>query len=399
MAGAAQERTALRVAVVVVNFNTREHLRRCLHSIDATARTAPFDLLTVVVDNASHDGSAEMVAAEFSAIGSAGASAQESSVSRPDPHVASSPVPVSPVHLLASPQNLGFTGGNNRALHYLGFEDLGFDRVPLSPAGARLEPAQTASTPDVSVKPDYVLLLNPDAELTPGALETLVAFMERTPKAAICGPQLRYGDGTFQHAAFTFPDWRQVALDMSPIPLLPGVRRLWTRLLHSRFNGRYPAQLWQGGVPFAVDFVLGAAMCVRSTAIDAVGGLDEGFFMYCEEMDWCLRMAQSGRRVYAVPSAQVIHHEAQSSRQVRHAAYVRLWRSRLRFFDKHATRYPPLHRSAVRALARLHWRRGRARAWRTFARGLITGTELEAELNAYAELLSLARGSGSHGAR
>jgi GT2 family glycosyltransferase len=198
---------------------------------------------------------------------------------------------------------------------------------------------------------------------------------------------LRYGDGTFQHGAFAFPDWRQVALDLMPIPVLPGMRRLWAHLLHSRVNGRYPAHQWQDSRPFQVDFVLGAAMFVRSAAIDAVGGLDDDFFMYCEEMDWCLRMAASGYCTYAVPRAVVIHHEAQSSRQVHRAAYLRLWRSRLHFFAKHPDRYTWLHRTIIHAMARLHWQTGKTRTFRALAAGYLTGSEAQAELDTYAELL------------
>ncbi|MEX1018152.1 MAG: glycosyltransferase family 2 protein [Litorilinea sp.] len=364
----------MHIAIVIVSYNTCDHLRRCLQSIQAhtvLSGTVPDDTVpdsstkgdaniesvrVIVVDNASHDGSAAMVAAEF-------------------PHV----------QLIAADRNLGFTGGNNRALHQLGFT--------AAPAAvrksARVTSQNTTTTAPTYPRPDYVWLLNPDTEITPGALETLLAFMESAPHAAVCGPQLCYGDGTFQHAAFAFPDWQQVVLDLAPVPILPGIRRIWTRLLHSGINGRYPARQWQGTDPFPVDFVLGAAMLVRGSAIDAVGALDDTFFMYCEEMDWCLRMAHAGWGIYAVPRAQVIHHEAQSSRQVRHATTVRLWRSRLYFMRKHTQLYSPTQRRAIHSLARLYWAAGRVRAWRAFRHGQLTGLEMQRELDAFCTLFSL----------
>lgn len=356
----------MHVAIIIVSYNTRDHLRRCLQSLeehalpshagDANAGhnvtqpyTQPYPqsytVQVVVVDNASHDDSAQMVSAEF-------------------PHV----------HLIQSGRNLGFTGGNNLALRALGFN--------LTATGAQ-SPAR------IEPKPDYVWLLNPDTEATPDALPRLVAFLESTPRAAACGPLLRYGDGVFQHGAFTFPDWRQVALDLGPIPWLPGLRGLWLRLLHSRINGRYPAQWWQGSEPFPVDFVLGAAMLVRGSLIDSLGGLDDAYFMYCEEMDWCLRMHQAGWEVYAVPAATIIHHEGQSSRQVRHAATVRLWRSRFHFLRKHATRYTPAHRQLIRLLAHLHWRVARMRVRGAFRHGGLNGIEAAQELAALDTLLAL----------
>jgi GT2 family glycosyltransferase len=132
-----------------------------------------------------------------------------------------------------------------------------------------------------------------------------------------------------------------------------------------------------------VDFVLGAALMVRGAAIEQVGGLDTDFFLYCEEMDWCLRLAEAGWVTLAVPGARVIHHEGQSTRQVRWPAYVRLWRSRLRFYQKHARRYPPGYLWWVRALVRVGMRWRAWRAERSFAHGVLTGGEVAAELAAY----------------
>jgi GT2 family glycosyltransferase len=333
----------VRLTVIVVSYNVRDLLRACLRSIAAAAERAAdqLDVHTVVVDNASADGSAAMIAAEF-------------------PNV----------HLIVSQENLGFTGGNNAALHWLGF-----------PINA-IYPDCVDQTPDP--RPDYVLLLNPDAEVTEDALPRMTSFLEQNPQAAVCGAGLRYGDGGFQHSAFRFPGVVQTLLDLFPPVGVSGAHRL----LNSPLNGRYPAELWRSGEPFAVDFVLGAAMMVRGAAIDAIGGLDDGYWMYCEEMDWCRRFWRAGWTVYVLPAAQFVHHEAQSSRQVHWSAQERLWRSRFRFFAKHADLYSPAQIAVMRGLVRLAMIRQARRIERMFGAGKIDGVEAG---EALAALNSIAR--------
>jgi hypothetical protein len=336
----------MQIAVIIVSYNTRALLHAALQSVYAAQLPTVSALSVIVVDNASSDGSAEMVAEHF-------------------PHAT----------LIASPANLGFTGGNNLALHLLGL------RVT-PPAGAR----QSASVaPPLLATPRYIFLLNPDTELAPDALLRMIHHMELSPRTAICGAHLHYGNGTFQHGAFAFPTLAQVALDFFPLVGLPGAQRVRA----SRLNGRYPAHLWRGPKAFPVDFVLGAAMCVRAAAVNDVGGLDDGYFMYCEEMDWALRMMRAGWKVYALPTAHVTHHEGQSSRQTRWASYEQLWRSRFRFYAKHSDRYPRVYRLLVRLLVRAGamWRSHKAR--QRFGRGLTTGTEVAREVEAYAAITRL----------
>jgi len=357
----------VRLAVIIVSYNVRDLLRACLRSVVAAAtHTAALvgdqlDVQTVVVDNASADGSAAMVATEF-------------------PNV----------HLIDSPENLGFTGGNNAALRWLGFAAEAHNSTRIEQIGAVQDPhtsVQSASSASYSAfdsssafdsRPDYVLLLNPDAEVASDALPRMIALLEQDPHVAVCGAGLRYGDGAFQHSAFRFPGVMQVLFDLFPPTGVRGAHRL----LNSRFNGRYPGDLWQRGAPFTVDFVLGAAMMVRGAAIDAVGGLDDNFWMYCEEMDWCRRFWRSGWRVCVLPAAQIIHHEAQSSRQVRWAAQERLWRSRFRFFAKHADLYSPLQVAAMRGLVRIAMQRQAGQIEQRFRTGQIDGVEAAAALTA-----------------
>jgi GT2 family glycosyltransferase len=331
----------MELAVIIVSYNTCDLLRSALHSVYRSQLPPNCALTVVVVDNASRDGSVQMVSGDFPQ-----------------------------VELFAAATNLGFTGGNNLALFALGLK-------VNAPAAAAHLVKNRHSTP-----PSYVLLLNSDTQIGENALVEMVGQMERLPSAGICGAKLSYGNGAFQHGAFRFPTLAQVALDFCPLVGVPGAHRL----RDSRINGRYPAAQWRGRTPFAVDFVLGAAMLVRAAAINDVGGLDDGYFMYCEEMDWALRMHQAGWQVYALPAAHVTHYEAQSTRKRRWDSYERLWQSRFRFYAKHAQSYPFGYGFALRLLVRVGaaWRSHEAR--RHFASGAATGVEIARELEAYAAI-------------
>jgi N-acetylglucosaminyl-diphospho-decaprenol L-rhamnosyltransferase len=269
----------------------------------------------IVVDNASTDGSPAMVAAEF-----------------PE------------VRLLARNDNLGFVRANNLAF------------------------AQSSG--------DYVLLLNPDAELQGPALDALAGFLDRTPAAAVVGPRLTYPDGRFQHAAFRFPTLAQTYFDFFHRP---------ARLLESSLNGRYSLASYRGG-PFRADFVLGACMMVRRRAAEAVGLLDEAYFMYCEEMDWCRRFAKSGWQTWCLPAAHVVHHEGQSSRQKRWTSWVEKWQSRRLFFRRYCS---PLWQAVNARVVRAGLAAEARSALAALAHGESTSEEVAQHLNALREVRSL----------
>lgn len=184
-----------------------------------------------------------------------------------------------------------------------------------------------------------LLLLNPDAEPQPGALAALLAFLGSHPDAAAVGPALRNPDGTPQRACFRFPTLPMFFLDLFP---------LHPRLMESRLNGRYPAE--QRGRPLRIDHPLGACVLLRREALEAVGPLDEGYFIYCEEVDWCWRARRAGWEVYHVPQAVVVHYGGQSTRQAPEAMFVALYRSRLRLLERH---YDPVRRAIARAIVRV----------------------------------------------
>lgn len=309
------------LAIVIVSYNVTALLHACLASLFASlARTPELAAEVWVVDNASADGSTAMVADVFPA-----------------------------VRLIASPDNLGYTAGNNLALQLVGFTAIGGEARPLAAY------AWAAGLPRSAALPRHVWLLNPDTAVQGDAAAQLVRFMDETPLAGACGAQLCYADGSFQHGAFRFPGLAQLGLDFFPPP-----GRLNQPLLDSRLNGRYPLRLYQQGQPFPVDFVLGATLLARGETLRQVGLLDEGYFMYCEEMDWQRRARQAGWRAYCVPGAQVVHVAGASSSQFRSRSFTALWQSRLRYFRRY--RGPLFNRSAAGLIrAGLHAEARRAR--------------------------------------
>lgn len=128
---------------------------------------------------------------------------------------------------------------------------------------------------------------------------------------------------------------------------------------------------------------------VKTAVIQQVGVLDEGYFMYCEEMDWCLRIHNAGWQILALPGAQIIHYEGQSSKQVRWTSFVRLWRSRLRFYSKHHERYSALQQRGVHTLLAINLAWRKRALLRRFAGGTISGSAVAEELAAYDEVLAL----------
>ena len=270
----------MELAVIIVNWNVKDLLRNCLTSVLADISAHNLSAGIWVVDNASSDDSVAMLHSDF-----------------PE------------VQLIASQENLGFAGGNNAALRAIGFGDT------------------PASDPNIiNQLPEVVLLLNPDTEVHPGALKTMLRFFRRYPQAGIAGARLVYGDGSFQHSAFAFPGLWQLAIELLPLP---------GRLFESRLNGRYPASLYKQEQPFQVGHPLGAAMSVRREAIQQVGLLDENYFMYVEEVDWSKRIVSAGWQAYCVPEAIVTHFGGQSTGQIQTDMFANLWASRYQFYNKH----------------------------------------------------------------
>jgi GT2 family glycosyltransferase len=166
----------------------------------------------------------------------------------------------------------------------------------------------------------YLLLLNPDTQLREGAIEKLVSFMESHAEAGVAGAQLLNGDGSKQNSIANFPSLTTELLN----------KNLLRRLFPKKFPGKekdYPE-------PIEVDSVIGACMMVRRDVLDQVGLLDEDYFLFLEETDWCYRIKRTGWRIYHVPQAEVYHFQGKSAEAVKKEARVEFYRSRYHFFKK-----------------------------------------------------------------
>jgi len=197
---------------------------------------------------------------------------------------------------------------------------------------------------------DAIWLLNPDTIVPPGTVGALLTFMDQHPHAGLIGPKLLNPGGTLQECAFRFPGLSQVLFALGGAP---------DRLYHTALNGRYPPTLFEAKTAFQIDHPLGAAMLARTEAIRDVGPLDEGFFMYCEEIDWAWRMHRAGWQRWLVPSVAVTHIGGASSRQARPATTAHLWESRARLYRKHQT---PVTYALSGALVRWAFRSRRSSA-------------------------------------
>lgn len=286
------------VSIVVVSFNTRDLLRRCLQTVEA--ESGGLSVETLVVDNVSRDGSADMVESEFPQ-----------------------------VKLIRSDVNLGFAGANNRAF-----------------------PLATGR---------YVVLLNSDAFLRPGALARSVQYMDADPRIGLGGARLVGRDDSWQPSARMFP---------SPLLEFYMLSGLSARFPRSRVFGRMDRTWADQNEPAEVDWVPGAFSIIRADVLRQVGYFDEQFFLYFEEVDLCRRIRRAGYKICYWPDVVVEHWGGESSKTVERLAVSKsgtqltLWRMRseLLFYRKH-------HGASAWLVARQEILWHRLRAWRNGLRG------------------------------
>lgn len=254
-----------KLSIILVSFNTREILRQCLESVIGGIGADACEIF--VIDNASSDGSAEMVRESFPA-----------------------------VNLVVNIKNTGFASANNQ--------------------GIRASSGR------------FVLLLNTDTIVEPDALETMAAFLEETPEAGAVGAKLLNEDSTIQAGSKAFP---------TPLTAFFGKQSLLTRWFpNNPLTRRYLVCLFADhSRPFEVDSISGAALMARRETIDDIGLLDEGYFMYWEDVDWCWRMKKRGWRAYYHPLAPVIHLEGKSTTRRDARPIIAYHKGVFRLFRKH----------------------------------------------------------------
>ena len=196
------------------------------------------------------------------------------------------------VKLIACNENIGFPRGNN---------------LGLAKASGR-----------------YLLLLNPDTEIKQDALSVMVKYLTQHQDVGLVGPQLLNSDGSIQSSRRRFPTLVSALFEST---WLESVAPQWI-LRH------YYAQDLPDDRVSDVDWITGACMLTRCEIFNAIGGLDEAYFMYSEELDWCRRIKDSGWRVVYYPAAQVLHHVGKSSEQAVTARHINFQRAKLRYFRK-----------------------------------------------------------------
>jgi len=256
---------SVELSVVIVAWNAKPYLRLCLESLVKAPPRRSIEVL--VVDNASADGTIEMVEREFPW-----------------------------VKLVKSKENLGFAKGNNVAIR--------------------------------QCRGHYIALVNPDVIVFPGCLDALADFLDENPKVGNVGPRVFNPDMTQQSTCRRFPTlWNNICT---------------TTRLESIFKGR---RLFAGEHMFyfphdrtiPVDVIVGCFSMIRRETFDEVGVLDEGLFMYGDDVDWCRRAHNAGWRVMFYPGAQAIHDRGKTTAPFPEHFAVAQQRSILRYWKKHHT--------------------------------------------------------------
>jgi GT2 family glycosyltransferase len=262
------------LAIIIVTYNSSTEIGACLDSL--VGHTAPFPTTITVVDNASRDGTAQLVRERWPS-----------------------------VQVIESPDNAGFSRGNNMGIR--------------------------------ATSSDFVLLMNPDTVAPPGAIQTLVRGLAGHPDAAIAGARL-LSDGGFPELSWGDPigPWNELKRKTFSLLYERRIRRIVKKVDRLSRQAR------------EVAWVSGACMVIRRADLEAVGLLDERYFMYTEDVDLCVAMAKRGRAVLYVAGAEVLHHRGRSAG--RNPATDRLYRkSQVAYYEKHLPRWA----SALRAYLKL----------------------------------------------
>jgi GT2 family glycosyltransferase len=267
MASKATRQPALQLSVIIVNYNVREFLDHALTSIRKAMRGIRGEIL--VVDNASDDGSVDMLRRRY-----------------PD------------VVRIVNSTNVGFAKANNLALR--------------------------------RARGAYLLLINPDTIVQEDTFRVMLKFFEEHPNVGLAGCKILNPDGSFQLACRrSFPTpWVAFTKIVGLSALFPG----------SKLFGRYNLTYLNPDESYEVDAVSGSFMMLRREVYERVGGLDEDFFMYGEDLDWCYRIQQAGWKIYYVPQTQIIHYKGESTRRSNIDELKAFYEAMELFVKKHLSR-------------------------------------------------------------
>jgi GT2 family glycosyltransferase len=257
------------LSVIIVNYNVRDFLESSLTSVQQALRG--LDAEVIVVDNASDDGSVEMVRRKFPA-----------------------------VTVIEAGRNLGFAAANNLALG--------------------------------RARGGTIVLLNPDTVVQEDTFGTIVRFLAEHPDAGLAGCKILNPDGTLQPACR-----RSFPTPWVAFTKISGLSALYPR---SRVFGRYNLGYLDPDRTYEVDAISGSFMALRREVYEQVGGLDEEYFMYGEDLDWCFKVKQAGWKVYYVSDTRIIHYKGESVRRSDIDEVRTFYRAMRIFVDKHHGRSP-----------------------------------------------------------
>lgn len=256
------------VSIIIVNWNVKNYLRKCLNSIYSETKRLSFEI--IVVDNASTDGSAEMLGKEF-------------------PQVI----------LIKNDENVGFSKANNQAIKI----------------------AQSK----------YILLLNPDTLILDEAIEKLYRFIEDHRNVVAVGPTILNADGgTIQYdCARTIPSlWNEFCW----------LSELSLHFKESRFFSYITLDYWDHKDSRYIDLLSGSCMLCKTSIVREINFLDEDYFLYADDVDFCFRIRQKGK-IYYLADAKIIHYGGQSSKQVDNNLWLLRCESTRIFFKKNRGRF------------------------------------------------------------
>ncbi|MFN7209317.1 MAG: glycosyltransferase family 2 protein [Aggregatilineales bacterium] len=253
----------MELSIIIVSWNVRDYLARCLDSIAESLRLASLAAEIIVVDSASADGTVQLLQEAY-------------------PHV----------RTLPQSENVGFTRGNNIGL--------------------------------AAAQGEFLFLLNPDTEVRGAALAQMVGYLREHPRVGILGAHTLNTDGTHQSSRRRFPTLLTALFESTWLqPYAP-------KGLLERF---YARDISDDDIA-AVDWVQGSALMLRRAVYEQIGGLDEGYVMFSEEVDFCKRAKQAGWEVVYHGGAYVVHHGGKSTEQVSAAKHIHFQRSKVRYFRK-----------------------------------------------------------------
>lgn len=251
----------MNISIVILNYKQKGLVRQCIKGIVNSHINLEYEI--IFVDNNSKDGSADMVRAMFSS---------EYNIKSIQQHLPLNEIKLPELTVIESPENGGFSKGNN-----LGMK---------------------------AAKGEYILIMNPDIAIVPGVIEKLYAFMEKNPETGIVGPRLLNPDGTIQYSCRKWPQF-----------FMP----LYRRTMFGSFGfakksvDDYLMKSFNHADVMDVDWLFGAFLLIRKSALEKIGLFDERFFMYFEDLDLCRRFWEAGYRVVYYGDVELIHYHHQYS--------------------------------------------------------------------------------------